>query len=47
MAGMQGILVQTGKYQKDDENKIDPKPTDVVSSFVEAVDRILEKINKK
>lgn len=43
-AGLQGILVKTGKYQVGDENKIDPKPTAVVPSFVEAVEKILENL---
>lgn len=41
-AGLKGILVQTGKYKKGDEDKIEPKPTAVVPSFVEAVEKILD-----
>nr|CAI5835733.1 unnamed protein product [Callosobruchus analis] len=40
-AGLKGYLVQTGKYKAGDENKINPSPTVVVPSFVEAVDKIL------
>lgn len=43
---MKGILVQTGKYKPGDENKISPKPTAIVPSFVEAVDKIIEESNQ-
>lgn len=39
--GLQGILVKTGKYRDGDEDKIDPKPTMVFSSFNEAIETIL------
>lgn len=39
--GALGILVRTGKYRQDDENKIDPAPCLTVSSFSEAVNAIL------
>lgn len=42
---MRGILVQTGKYKPGDESKIDPRPNEVVPSFVEAVEVILNEIN--
>ncbi|CAG9855809.1 unnamed protein product [Phyllotreta striolata] len=42
--GMQGYLVQTGKYRTADEAKIQPPPTEVLPSFVEAVDKILSQI---
>ncbi|XP_044272827.1 haloacid dehalogenase-like hydrolase domain-containing protein 2 [Tribolium madens] len=45
-AGIRGFLVQTGKYQPGDENKISTPPDAVVPSFVEAVERILKEINK-
>jgi len=41
-AGMKGLLVKTGKYMDGDEGKIQPKPTHVSPSIVEAVDYILE-----
>ncbi|KAG5882162.1 hypothetical protein JTB14_002887 [Gonioctena quinquepunctata] len=40
-AGLQGYLVQTGKYKPGDENKVNPVPTAVVPSFVEAVEKLL------
>lgn len=46
-AGLMGYLVQTGKYQQGDEEKIGKAPTAVVPSFVEAVDRILESIKQQ
>lgn len=39
--GMLGILVQTGKYRPNDEDKIDPKPFLTVRNFSEAVDKII------
>ncbi|XP_062587395.1 haloacid dehalogenase-like hydrolase domain-containing protein 2 [Saccostrea cucullata] len=39
--GMLGILVQTGKYRPEDEEKINPKPYLTVKDFPEAVDKIL------
>lgn len=43
LAGMLGILVQTGKYQDSDLTKFsDIKPTVIVPSFVEAVDAIIK-----
>lgn len=42
--GIRGYLVQTGKYRQDDENKISPLPYKVCSSFVEAVQAIMEEI---
>ncbi|XP_017880172.1 haloacid dehalogenase-like hydrolase domain-containing protein 2 [Ceratina calcarata] len=41
--GIRGVLVQTGKYRHGDENKIVPPPAKVCSSFVQAVDCILNK----
>lgn len=43
-AGLQGYLVQTGKYRSGDETRIDPPPSEVYPSFVEAVDGILKKL---
>lgn len=43
---MQGILVKTGKYRPNDENKIDPKPTFVCADFPEAVDIIMKQLQK-
>ncbi|KAF7282803.1 hypothetical protein GWI33_001949 [Rhynchophorus ferrugineus] len=43
-AGLQGYLVQTGKYKEGDEHKISPKPTKVFPSFVEAVDYIIAQL---
>ncbi|GAB1861682.1 Haloacid dehalogenase-like hydrolase domain-containing protein 2 [Camponotus japonicus] len=43
-AGIRGILVQTGKYRTGDEKTITPEPTKVCSSFVEAVEGILDEI---
>ncbi|CAH1979730.1 unnamed protein product [Acanthoscelides obtectus] len=40
-AGLKAFLVQTGKYKPGDENKINPPPTAVVPSFVEAVDKLI------
>ncbi|XP_066597038.1 haloacid dehalogenase-like hydrolase domain-containing protein 2 [Prorops nasuta] len=39
--GIKGILVQTGKYRENDENTIDPPPTKVCPSIVEAIDAII------
>lgn len=41
--GIRGLLVQTGKYREGDENTIEPPPTKVCSSFVQAVEHILKK----
>lgn len=41
--GIRGLLVQTGKYREGDENTIEPPPTKVCNSFVQAVDYILKK----
>lgn len=41
---MMGYLVQTGKYRAGDEEKIQPPPTAVFPSFVEAVNKILDEI---
>ncbi|XP_003704105.1 haloacid dehalogenase-like hydrolase domain-containing protein 2 [Megachile rotundata] len=41
--GIRGLLVQTGKYREGDENTIQPPPTKVCSSFVQAVEYILKK----
>ncbi|KAH9494901.1 Haloacid dehalogenase-like hydrolase domain-containing protein 2 [Bulinus truncatus] len=38
--GMLGILVKTGKYRDNDENKINPSPFHVVDNFSEAVNVI-------
>lgn len=43
-AGIKGILVQTGKYRTGDEKTITPGPTKVCSSFVQAVESILDGI---
>ncbi|XP_075213391.1 haloacid dehalogenase-like hydrolase domain-containing protein 2 [Lycorma delicatula] len=43
-AGMRGFLVQTGKYRKDDELKISPPPSCIVSSFAAAVDEIVKEV---
>ena len=40
-AGMHGILVKTGKYRQNDENKID-NPTYVAENFADAVDFIVQ-----
>lgn len=45
-AGIRAFLVQTGKYQPGDEKKISKPPDAVVPSFVEAVEQILNEINK-
>ncbi|XP_011644510.1 haloacid dehalogenase-like hydrolase domain-containing protein 2 [Pogonomyrmex barbatus] len=42
--GIKGILVQTGKYRAGDENTITPGPAKVCSSFVDAVESILDEI---
>lgn len=41
-ARIRGFLVQTGKYREGDENKINPAPTEIIPSFVEAVNKILK-----
>ncbi|CAD6231965.1 GSCOCG00001675001-RA-CDS [Cotesia congregata] len=43
--GIRGILVKTGKYRPDDEKLITPPPTKVVSSFVQAVDEIMNNMS--
>ena len=40
--GICGCLVKSGKYQENDENKIDPKPDLVFNNFADAVDYILQ-----
>ncbi len=40
-AGLQGILVRSGKYRDGDELKVEPKPTWVAGDLAEAVDLIL------
>lgn len=40
--GIDGILVQTGKYRKGDELKINPEPKLVVPRFADAINRILD-----
>lgn len=40
-AGLQGILVRTGKYREGDERKVSPAPTRVVDDLGEAADRLL------
>ena len=39
-AGARGILVQTGKYRKGDEEKVPEERRNVANTFVEAVDLI-------
>ncbi|UXI19306.1 hypothetical protein NH340_JMT05249 [Sarcoptes scabiei] len=39
--GMQAVLVKTGKYREGDEEKIDPPPTMIFSTFAEAIETIL------
>nr|XP_012219236.1 PREDICTED: haloacid dehalogenase-like hydrolase domain-containing protein 2 [Linepithema humile] len=43
-AGIRSILVQTGKYRAGDENMITPRPVKVCTSFVQAVESILDEI---
>lgn len=43
--GIRGYLVKTGKYRLGDEETITPRPTNVFSSFVEAVDDIINEYN--
>ncbi|XP_046746324.1 haloacid dehalogenase-like hydrolase domain-containing protein 2 [Diprion similis] len=43
--GIRGILVQTGKYREEDENKISPAPYKVCSSFVEAVEAVIQEMS--
>ncbi|XP_062410175.1 haloacid dehalogenase-like hydrolase domain-containing protein 2 [Sardina pilchardus] len=45
-SGMQGILVQTGKYRAGDEGKISPPPYLTCESFPQAVDHILHTLLK-
>eukprot|EP00644_Phytophthora_capsici_P018717 jgi/Phyca11/12470/fgenesh1_pm.PHYCAscaffold_182_\ len=45
MLGMNGVLVQTGKYRRGDEAKIDPSPSYVAEDFPNAVEWILERLN--
>ncbi|KAJ8670741.1 hypothetical protein QAD02_002000 [Eretmocerus hayati] len=40
--GIKGFLVKTGKYRPGDENIIEPAPSRVCKSFVQAVDIILQ-----
>ncbi|XP_067005109.2 haloacid dehalogenase-like hydrolase domain-containing protein 2 [Anabrus simplex] len=44
--GMQGILVQTGKYRPGDEDKISPPPCKVCPSFTHAVNMLLGELQK-
>ena len=39
---MFGILVKTGKYRENDENKLTKKPLCVANDFSKAIDFILE-----
>ncbi|XP_038078171.1 haloacid dehalogenase-like hydrolase domain-containing protein 2 [Patiria miniata] len=43
-AGLQGILVKTGKYRHGDEDRIQPGATAVCRDFPEAVEHILSKM---
>ena len=40
-SGMNAILVKTGKYRSNDENKIEKKPLFVANDFSDAVEYIL------
>ena len=42
-----GLLVQTGKYIEGAEDKVNPKPTAIVSDLAEAVDWILDRVTAK
>lgn len=42
-AGLQGVLVRTGKYRPGDENRMDPPPTHVASDLAAAVEWILDR----
>jgi HAD superfamily hydrolase (TIGR01458 family) len=46
-AGLQGILVKTGKYRDGDEARIEPPPTAVVETLAGAVEWILERISRR
>ena len=41
-SGMAGILVRTGKYRENDEEKLKEKPLFVADNFASAVDFILK-----
>ncbi|XP_002739766.2 haloacid dehalogenase-like hydrolase domain-containing protein 2 [Saccoglossus kowalevskii] len=45
-AGMQGILVKTGKYRENDEMKIDPPPTVTCDDFPSAVELIIQSLEE-
>jgi HAD superfamily hydrolase (TIGR01458 family) len=42
-AGLQGVLVQTGKYRPGDEAALDPAPTHVAEDLAAAADWILDR----
>lgn len=44
--GIRGFLVKTGKYRPGDELKIQPPPSQLCNSFVDAVDIILKELKK-
>ena len=44
--GINGILVQTGKYKEGDEDLITPHPKLVAKSLVEAVEFIIQTNNQ-
>lgn len=41
-AGLQGILVKTGKYRPGDEEKVDTVPSFVADDFPHAVNYLIE-----
>lgn len=43
-AGLQGVLVRTGKYHPGDEDRLDPAPTHVAADLAAAVDWILARV---
>ncbi len=45
-AGLKGVLVRTGKYQRGDEDALDPPPTHVANDLAAAVDWILGRRQK-
>jgi ribonucleotide monophosphatase NagD (HAD superfamily) len=42
-AGLQGLLVRTGKYESGVEDKVTPRPTAVVDDIAAAVDWVLSR----
>ena len=46
-AGLVGVLVRTGKYRAGDEGAITPPPWHVADAFPEAVEHVLQQLERQ